>query len=312
MPRRGALEPAPDAPARLGEFEIVGRLSGTNVLVGIDAVGRRAAVHILSDEEVKAARLRSAELPARRSTIPELERDLDAPLPFVAMELRQAVDLADAVAQHGPRSRIEVAGIATAVAEHLVALHRAGDADGRIRARHVLLAKDGPRIIDVVTGDTLADPTEDIRAWAEIVYLAGVGRPLEPGVSADPDDLQAFDLSMADLVVSATRTSAQERPLGETILKVLLGGRLPPEPADAVDAVITRTWKLTPELQDNLQPGEVQRSSEPVEEVEEPRRTPSDVIASGARRTVRGLATLLVVAVVVLALGYLALYVAVR
>jgi hypothetical protein len=307
---RGELEPVDD-PAALGPYRVVGRLADTGVLVGIGEDRAPVALRVLTAAEVEARKAApEADVDPRHAALPVVFRALDAHVPFVASPLVQAVDLTAAVEAHGPRTRVEVAGIATALAEHLVALHRAGLTDGRLTPSQVLLTTAGPLVLDPTAPVAGGEPSADIRSFGEILWFAAIGRPLGD-VQADPEELSIVDLTIADLVVSATSLDETERPTAERILQTLLGGRLPSAPARAVASVLGRTWKLDHVLRDALGPGAVVEPEPEV--VEEPSRPSSrERAGAAAGRAARGLLTLVVVLCVVAALVVAALFVAIR
>ena len=101
--------------------------------------------------EVAAARKVSHQF-----TAPVIDADLDGPVPWLATAYVSGPSLADAVAEHGPLPAGSVLQLAAGLAEGLRAIHAAGIVHRDLKPSNVLLAGDGPRVIDFgisLTGD---------------------------------------------------------------------------------------------------------------------------------------------------------------
>jgi serine/threonine protein kinase len=74
--------------------------------------------------------------------------DPEADPPWMATAYIPGLSLADAVAQRGPLDRAEVGRLGAALAEGLAAIHECGLIHRDLKPGNVILAEDGPRIID--------------------------------------------------------------------------------------------------------------------------------------------------------------------
>ena len=81
-------------------------------------------------------------------TAPVVDADVDAPVPWLATAYVPGPSLADAIAGHGPLPAASVLALAAGLAEGLGAIHAAGIVHRDLKPPNVLLAEDGPRIID--------------------------------------------------------------------------------------------------------------------------------------------------------------------
>ncbi|MEE1782669.1 PQQ-binding-like beta-propeller repeat protein [Streptomyces sp. SP17BM10] len=151
------LEPAD--PTWIGPYALLGRLGAGamgSVYLGRSAGGRTVAVKLIRPELAGDARFRArfrAEVAAARAassafTAPVVDADTDAPVPWMAtvfvpgVALDEAVRLVGAFPEHVVR--ILVAGIA----EELKSIHAAGLTHRDLKPSNILLALDGPHIID--------------------------------------------------------------------------------------------------------------------------------------------------------------------
>jgi eukaryotic-like serine/threonine-protein kinase len=146
-------------PRLIGSYRLVGRLGsggmGT-VFLGRSLAGRLVAVKVIRDDLAEdpefRARFRREVAAARKVsglfTAPVVDADLDAPVPFLVTAYIAGLSLADAVSRHGPLPAASVLSLAAGLAEGLVAIHSAGVVHRDLKPSNVLLAEDGPRVID--------------------------------------------------------------------------------------------------------------------------------------------------------------------
>ena len=126
------------------------------VFVGRSAGGRLVAVKVIRDElaEDRDFRVRfGREVSAAKSvsgmfTAPVVDADVDGPLPWLATAYVEGPSLADAVRAHGPLPVDTVKALAAGLAEGLAAIHSADLVHRDLKPSNVLLARDGPRVID--------------------------------------------------------------------------------------------------------------------------------------------------------------------
>ena len=77
-----------------------------------------------------------------------VDADLDGPVPWLVTAFVPGTSLAEAVEQQGPLPPATVLALAAGLAEGLNAIHAAGVIHRDLKPSNVLLAPDGPRIID--------------------------------------------------------------------------------------------------------------------------------------------------------------------
>ena len=152
-------ELAPDDPRHVGSYRLLGRLGSGgmgHVFLGQSPGGRLVAVkvirpHLADSPEFRRRFAREVAAARRVSgifTAPVVDADLDAPQPWLVTAYVEGPSLADHVAQTGPLPETEVIRLGCALAEGLAAIHRAGIVHRDLKPSNVLLASDGPRIID--------------------------------------------------------------------------------------------------------------------------------------------------------------------
>jgi eukaryotic-like serine/threonine-protein kinase len=146
-------------PRQVGEYQLIGRLGaggmGT-VFLGRSPGGRLVAVKVVHEvlardpefrarfgREVQAARMVSGAF-----TAPVIDADADAARPWLASSYIAGPSLQQAVTDHGPLPAVTVTALAAGLAEALAAIHRAGLVHRDLKPSNVLLAADGPRVID--------------------------------------------------------------------------------------------------------------------------------------------------------------------
>ncbi|MFG2019353.1 outer membrane protein assembly factor BamB family protein [Actinomadura geliboluensis] len=146
-------------PERLGRYRITGRLGGGGmgtVFLALSPGGRAVAV--------KAVRAGLAEDPGfRRRFVREVDAarqvsgfftaavvdaDPEGTPPWLATEYVPGVSLEAAVAAHGAWPESTVLALGAALAEALESVHEAGVVHRDLKPSNVLLAADGPRVID--------------------------------------------------------------------------------------------------------------------------------------------------------------------
>ncbi|WP_063781182.1 bifunctional serine/threonine-protein kinase/ABC transporter substrate-binding protein [Streptomyces maremycinicus] len=146
-------------PSRIGRYRLLRRLGagGMGVVFLARAPGGAiAAVKTVrssyAEESGFRARFRREVKAARqvdsRWVVPLLDADADAETPWLATSYVPGPSLAEAVDTFGPLSLASVRVLGTRLAEALDAVHGAGLVHRDVKPGNVLLAPDGPRLID--------------------------------------------------------------------------------------------------------------------------------------------------------------------
>ncbi|WP_145502465.1 bifunctional serine/threonine-protein kinase/ABC transporter substrate-binding protein [Streptomyces sp. CFMR 7] len=228
----------PSDPARIGGHRLLGRLGaggmGTVYLGRTDA-GALAAVKVIlpeyaGDEEFRTRFRREAEA-ARRVDSPWAVRvtgaDTESETPWLATEFVPGPTLPEVVARYGPLPARSVKVLGRLLARALAAVHAAGLAHRDVKPGNVLLAADGPRLIDF--GIARAADATALTATGLVVGTPGFLPPEQ-----------------------ATGSGADAGPAGDVfslgaLLAYAATGR-PPFGSGAVDALLYRTVHDAPDL----------------------------------------------------------------
>ncbi|MBO2453911.1 protein kinase [Actinomadura barringtoniae] len=204
----------PGDPDRLSGYTLIGRLGvggqGTVFLGEDDDGGRRVAIKLMHAAFTDDPRARSrfaAELAAARRvapfcTAPILDSDVDGDAPYIVSEFVPGRPLSTVLREDGPRSGAALDRIAVGTITALAAIHQAGVVHRDFKPHNVMLAADGPRVIDFgiaraldattvsghavgtpsymapeqISGDEVGPPA-DVFAWASTMVFAATGRP---------------------------------------------------------------------------------------------------------------------------------------
>ncbi|HEX9040163.1 MAG TPA: serine/threonine-protein kinase [Trebonia sp.] len=223
-------------PERIGPYTIIGRLGAGamgQVFLARSTAGRLVAVKTIRIELAEEAdfRARFAREVAAASrvsgvfTAAVIEADPDADLPWVATAYVPAPSLSTLVRAAGPLPVPAVRWLAAGCAEALQSIHGAGLLHRDVKPSNVLVAPDGPRVIDF----GVARAAERVQLTAT---RAGSGTPAYMAPEQARDASQAspasdvFSLG-ATLVYAATGHPPYQ---GETVMDILV--RLATEPPD--------------------------------------------------------------------------------
>ncbi|AQZ61694.1 Tyrosine protein kinase:Serine/threonine protein kinase [[Actinomadura] parvosata subsp. kistnae] len=272
-------ETRPDDPERIAGHTVIGRLGeggqGT-VYLATTAGGARVAVKLLradlaGDAEAAQRFVREVELARRVApfcTAQVLETGLvEGGRPYIVSEYVDGPTLAEVVRAEGPRTGAALHRLAISTVTALAAIHQAGIVHRDFKPANILLAADGPRVIDfgiaraldltsTLTGSVVGTPAfmapeqfgqatpgppADLFAWAGTMVFAASGRypfgqdqlPAVIGriLTAEPDVGEIDDPALRALVTDCLAKDPARRPTAGEALARLLGmspGTTPP------------------------------------------------------------------------------------
>ncbi|MFJ7234570.1 PQQ-binding-like beta-propeller repeat protein [Streptomyces tendae] len=149
----------PDDPRELGSYRLLRRLGAGGmgrVYLARSPGGRTVAVKVVrpdlaADHDFRERFRHEVEIAkavSGRFTAPVADADPDAPLPWLATSYVLGPDLTDVVAAHGALPERTVRALAAGLAAALRDIHAAGLVHRDLKPSNVLLAADGPRLID--------------------------------------------------------------------------------------------------------------------------------------------------------------------
>src|SRR5579862_9447163 len=149
----------PGDPAQVGKYRLRGRLGQGGmgqVYLAQSPGGRLVAVKLIrpdlaGDPEFRvrfAREVATARTVSGIFTVPVVDADVDGPQPWLVTAFVDGPSLADMVASQGPVPPGPALTLAAGLAEGLEAIHAAGVVHRDLKPSNVLLAADGPRIID--------------------------------------------------------------------------------------------------------------------------------------------------------------------
>ncbi|MEU6538499.1 bifunctional serine/threonine-protein kinase/ABC transporter substrate-binding protein [Streptomyces sp. NPDC047000] len=228
----------PADPSRLGGHRLLGRLGAGGmgvVYLARTAAGELAAVKVIQPEfagqEEFRARFRREAASARGVDSPwvvrVLDADTEAPAPWLATAFVPGPSLAEAVMECGPLPPRVVRVLGKVLARALEAVHGNGLVHRDVKPGNVLLALDGPRLIDFgIARPTAADETE-LTSDSVVVGTPGF---------LSPEQARALPVGPASDVFS----------LGCVLAYAATGH--PPFGTGAADALLYRTVHDTPDL----------------------------------------------------------------
>ncbi|MFF7471647.1 PQQ-binding-like beta-propeller repeat protein [Streptomyces sp. NPDC008092] len=148
-----------DDPRSLGGYRLADRLGAGGMGIvyrGRSRSGREVAVKVVhaqyAEDPVFRARFRQEIEAARRVsgafTAPVLDADPDAPAPWMATQYVPGPSLAARIRSQGALRVTELRPLALGLVEALRDIHRAGVVHRDLKPANVLIAEDGPRVID--------------------------------------------------------------------------------------------------------------------------------------------------------------------
>ncbi|PZG04258.1 serine/threonine-protein kinase, partial [Nonomuraea aridisoli] len=270
-------------PTELGSFRLSGRIGEGGqgiVYLGVNDEGERAAVKLLhvkfTGDTIARSRfareLKAAQRVASFCTARVMEADLEGDTPYIASEYIDGLPLRDLVEADGPLTGTVLERLAVGTATALTAIHHASIVHRDFKPDNVLIAADGPRVVDFgiariidstgtitsraigtpaymapeqIAGDDVG-PFTDVFSWGATIAYAATGKPAFEGKSIavvlnkilnHEVDVGMMPEPLRSVVRSALAKSPAERPSADQILLRLLGQS---STVGASTAVLTR------------------------------------------------------------------------
>jgi serine/threonine protein kinase len=256
-----------DDPAAVGNYRLAARLGSGGmgkVYLSYTPAGRPVAVKVIRPEFAEdpefRRRFRQEVQAAQRvhglCTAPVIDSDAEGARPWLATAFVQGPTLSSAVAEHGPLPVPTVLLLVAGIAEALQAVHAAGLVHRDLKPSNVLLAADGPRVIDfgiaraadstalTDSGVTVGTPAfmspeqaagreitwaSDVFALGQVAAYAALGSPaygdgpshavLYRIVHEEPD-LSALPAQLRPLVTACLDKDPARRPLLPQIVEM--------------------------------------------------------------------------------------------
>ncbi len=176
-------------PELIGPYRVVRRLGSGGmgrVFLGRSPGGRMLAIKVIRAELAEDPEFRARfrrEVAAAKSvsglfTAPVVDADTEAPVPWLATAYIAGSSLADTVTRHGPLPATSVLALAAGLAEGLLAIHSAGLVHRDLKPSNVLMAEDGPRVIDF--GISRAMEASTVTSTGMVVGSPGFMSPSRP------------------------------------------------------------------------------------------------------------------------------------
>ncbi|MYS95256.1 MULTISPECIES: protein kinase domain-containing protein [Streptomyces] len=223
-------------PAEVGGYRIEDRLGSGGmgvVYLARSASGRPLAIKVVhgqyADDDEFRARFRREVAAARQVsgafTAPVVDADADAMRPWMATLYIPGADLGTHVREHGPLPLPRLRELAAGLAEALRDMHRAGVVHRDLKPANVMLADDGPRVIDFGISRAAEFAASDV--LTQTGRVMGTPPFMSPEQFASPQDVgpaaDVFSLGSV-LAYAATRRGPFDSPSPyETALRVVEG-----------------------------------------------------------------------------------------
>ncbi|GAA4055281.1 serine/threonine protein kinase [Nonomuraea soli] len=260
-------------PQALGNYQLTGFLGeggqGT-VFAGYAPGGARVAVKILharfaSDTTAVQRFHREVELAQRVAqfcTARVLDHGVAGGVPYIVSEFVEGISLQEAVRRRGPLRGDDLVRLAVATLTALVSIHRAGIVHRDFKPSNVLLAADGPRVIDFGIARALDAPSvtassvvgspgymspeqimgasvgaaSDLFSWAGTMVFAATGKPafgndtipavMHRVLNVEPD-LSEVPEPVRGVLATCLVKEAARRPDAQETWSALMGGSAP-------------------------------------------------------------------------------------
>jgi hypothetical protein len=271
----------PHDPEWVGNYRLLGRLGAGGmgqVFLGTSPGGRQVAVKVVHPEHARSAEFRARfarEVEAAKRvggfyTAPVVDADPGADPPWMVTAYIPGPTLQDEVDTHGPLPMDQVRTLGAQLAEGLEAIHACGLVHRDLKPGNVILAGDGPRIIDfgiailgqstklTATGMVIgtfaymspeqargepAGPATDVFALGGVLAFAATGLP--PFAGAPPDLDNVADDQFRQLILACLARKAADRPTIPDIIEIFSGVRVMPAPRRGEATGPSAAWPAT-------------------------------------------------------------------
>ncbi|WP_251092138.1 serine/threonine-protein kinase [Streptomyces sp. Caat 7-52] len=222
----GTTPLAPEDPERIGRYRILGRLGQGGmgrVFLAEDAEGHRVAVKLVhaeftADPEFRRRFGREVEAAGKVLsffTVPLVDSEADAETPWLATQYVSGPSLSAAVRRDGPLPVDRLCSLAAALGEALIVIHAAGIVHRDLKPSNVLLADDGPRVIDF--GIARAADSEELTRAGHALGTLGYAPP-EQVVAEEPVGAAGDVFSLGGVMLYA---ATGRQPFGDAPPAVL-------------------------------------------------------------------------------------------
>ncbi|MBE1537789.1 ABC transporter substrate-binding protein [Actinomadura algeriensis] len=255
-------------PEQLGPYRLTGLLGEGGqgaVYLGEDADGGAVAIKLLharfSGDPKARSRFAAEVAVAKRvspfCTAPVLDSDVEGDRPYIVSEFIDGPSLSAVLADEGPRRGTDLDRLAIGTMTALAAIHQAGVVHRDFKPGNVLLAPDGPRVIDFgiaraldatgtmssvavgtpaymapeqISGNQVG-PAADVWSWGSTMAYAANGRPAfgQDSIPAVmnrilnlPPDLGGLQEPLRGLVLACLAKNPALRPASQQVLAHLL------------------------------------------------------------------------------------------
>ena len=273
----------PDDPREIGPYRLLGQLGSGGmgqVFLGMSAGGRPIAVKVIrtelaTDPDFRARFRREVAAAQKVSglfTALVVDADLDSPMPWLATAYVAGPSLTEAVRGHGPLPIRSLLALTAGLAEGLGAIHAAGVVHRDLKPSNVLLAEDGPRVIDFGISEAAEasaaaganvmigspgymspeqvlgvdiGPASDVFSLGAVLTFAATGRgPFGAGSNAalmyrlvnSPADLSSVPDELRSLVGGCLAKHPGDRPTAHELLAEV--GALQPAPGWLAESIM--------------------------------------------------------------------------
>ncbi|MEV5888512.1 serine/threonine-protein kinase [Nonomuraea fuscirosea] len=260
----------PEDPRRLADYELLGRLGegGQGVVyLAASESDQQVAIKLLRpevsfDPDIVQRFLREARVAERVAafcTAQVLSTGVEAGRPYIVSEYIEGPSLRQVIEKDGPRTGGSLHRLAVSTLTALAAIHQAGIVHRDFKPSNVIIAPDGPRVVDfgiaraldatsTLTSSVMGtpaymspeqflgqpvEPAADLFSWASTMVYAATGRPpfgddSVPAVLArvlyNPPEVPGFDSPLREVVIDCLNKDPARRPTLDQATRRLLQG----------------------------------------------------------------------------------------